>query len=148
MPNLTSTVVLLALVALPACATPKPSAEQLYGSWRVAEVICQACGGPVLSLKNKVIEIDKTRVVNPSGDNCQGSPGLDFVKEMQSKQVLAGVGKSWPQPVHDAVAAHTRILYGFVTCSDINYMQIALVSSDAAFYFLEGNIALALTRVR
>jgi hypothetical protein len=35
-------------------------------------------------------------------------------------------GKSWPQPVHDAVAAHTRILYGFVTCGDINYMQIAL----------------------
>ena len=27
-------------------------------------------------------------------------------------------------------------------------MQIALVSSDAAFYFLEGNIALALTRVK
>jgi hypothetical protein len=148
MPNLTSTLVLLALVALPACATPTLSADKLYGSWRVAEVICQACGGPVLSLKNKVIEIDKNRVVNPSGDNCQGSPGLDLVKEMQSTQVLAGVGTSWPKPVRDAVADHTRIFYGFITCGDINYMQIALVSSDAAFYFMEGDIALALTRVK
>ena len=55
----------------------------------------------------------------------QNPPGLELVKEAPSNQVLAELGARWPQPVHDAVAVHT-ILYGFVTCGGINYMQIAL----------------------
>src|SRR5579863_1304759 len=103
MRNLSSAVVLVVLMALPACAKPKLSAAQLYGSWRVTEVICSACGGPVLLLKNKVIEIAKEHIVNPSGDDCQSSPGLDLIKDTQSDQVLAELGAGWPQPVHDAV---------------------------------------------
>jgi hypothetical protein len=148
MRNLLATVVLVVQMSLLACANAKLSAEQLYGSWRVAEVICSACGGPVLLLKNKVIEIGKQHIVNPAGDDCQNSPGLDLVEVTQPNQVLAGLGAGWPQPVRDARAFHKRILYGFVTCGGINYMQIALVSSDAAVYFLEGNIALTLTRVK
>jgi hypothetical protein len=147
MRNLIVAVVLVILSALPACATAELSADQLYGSWRVTQVICSACGGPVLSLKNKVIDIDHDHILNPSGDNCQSAPGLELLKKIHANEALSGPGAGWPGPVHDAVVARTTILYGFVTCEGINYMQVVLVSSDAAFYFLEGNVALELTRV-
>jgi hypothetical protein len=130
------------------CAAATPSADQLYGSWRVAEVVCEECSGPVLSLKNKIIQIEKMRIVNPTGDDCQASPGLQFVKERASKELLAGPGIGWPKVVHDAVAAHPSVLYGFITCSGTNYMQVALLSSDAAFYVMEGQTVLTLRRVK
>jgi hypothetical protein len=142
---------LLALVLAPlisTCGAATLSVNQLYGSWRVAEVVCGECSGPVLLLKNKVIQVEKRRIVNPAGDDCQAPPGLQFIKERASKELLAGPGTAWPLVVQDAVAAHPTVLYGFVTCSGINYMQIALISSDAAFYVVEGQTVLKLRRVK
>lgn len=102
----------------------------------------------MLLLKNKVIKIDKWRIVNPADDDCQMAPGMEFVKERASAEVLVGPGVAWPRSVHDAVALHPRILFGFITCGGINYMQVAFVSPDAGFYFPEGDTALALTRLR
>jgi hypothetical protein len=146
MRNVVVAPLLLLLPVLSTCAAPAFSTEDIYGSWRVAQVICVGCSGPVLALDNKIIEIGRQRIVNPAGDECQMSPGMDLLQERTSSEVLAGGGAAWPRAVRDAVAAHRRVLFGFITCGGINYMQILFVSRDAGFYFLEGNTALALTR--
>jgi hypothetical protein len=139
---------LLALaVVLSACAAASISAAQIYGSWRITEVLCSGCGGPVLTLKGKVIEIGKDRILNPAGDDCDASPGFRFVKETDSRLALSGPGRGWAKAIRDAVAAHPKVFYGFVACGGINYMQMVLVSPGSAYYFVEGDAALALRRV-
>jgi hypothetical protein len=142
-------VLVLALTPLiSTCAAAMLSTNQLYGSWRVTEVVCEGCSGPVLSLKNKIIQIEHGGIVNPAGDACQAPTGLQFIKEIASTELLAGLGITWPRVVHDAVAAHPTVFYGFISCGGLNYMQVALVSSDTAFYFVEGQAILALTRLK
>ena len=107
---------------------------------------------PELKLNNRelwcVAHTDR-RDLCAAAEVREGLPILRSTKRCRSAHgafTPAGSGVAFAR--ESPVAVHTTILYGFVTCGGINYMQIALVSSDAAFYFLEGNIALALTRVK
>lgn len=141
----------LALILVPltsTCTAATLSANQLYGSWRVSEVLCTGCSGPVLSLKNKIIQIKRGGVVNPAGDDCQAPPGFKFIKAIGSGELLAGPGGAWPSVVRDGVAARPKVLYGFLTCRGINYMQVLLISPDAVFYMVEEQEILVLKRAK
>ncbi|HLJ15031.1 MAG TPA: hypothetical protein VKV15_11080 [Bryobacteraceae bacterium] len=148
MRNFGWTVSLVTAAVLCACSAARLSTEQIYGSWRVAEVLCSGCAGPVLSLKGKLIEIGKEHVVNPVGDDCEGTLNSQFIKQINFRRALMGVGRTWPTAVREALAAKPKILYGFLTCNGVNYMQIALTSPDSAYYFEEDGVTLALARAK
>ncbi len=142
------TTCLVSAAVLSGCSAARLSTGQIYGSWRVAEVLCSGCGGPVLSLKGRLIEIGKQHATNPAGDDCEGTLNPQFIREVDVRGMLAGPGTPWPAGVRDTAGARQKILYGFLTCNGVNYMQIALISPDSAYYFLEGGVTLALSRVK
>ena len=142
------TTCLISAAIISGCSAGRLSTLQIYGSWKVAEVLCSGCGGPVLSLKGRLIEIGKQHAINPAGDDCEGTVSTQFVREVDVRHILAVPGTRWPASVRDAAGAKPKILYGFLTCNGVNYMQIALISPDSAYYFLEGGVTLALSRAR
>jgi hypothetical protein len=128
------------------CAGAELSPADVHGAWRIDAVLCSGCGGPVLSLKGTIIEISTDHVKNPAGEGCKSAPGLDFIKEIDSRRALAGPGKAWPEPVRHAVAARHKIIYGFSTCEGMNHMQLALTDRDSAYYFAEDGVTFELRR--
>lgn len=118
--------------------------QHLYGNWRVSDVFCADCGNRVPAEKGTVIHLGESKIVNPLSDNCEEGPGYNLLKEVNSRELLSGTGKSWPEAAKESLQKRQKVLYGFVTCGGGNYMQVAFLSVDKGFYFFEGNLVFAL----
>jgi len=118
--------------------------QHLYGNWKVSDVLCADCGNRVPTEKGTEIFLGESKITNPLSDNCEETPGYKLLREVDSRELLNGNGKSWPDAAKQRLQKRQKVLYGFVTCGGGNYMQVAFLSVDEGFYFLEGGIVFVL----
>ena len=124
----------------------KPGEEKILGAWEVSDVLCSGCEGRTPSEKGTIINFEKNRIANPLYESCAAKAGYDFIRETPAGKVIAERGQDWPEPVKSKLVAGGNILYGFATCDGMNFMQLAFLPDNTAFYFYEGGIVLQMQR--
>jgi|GEM_PF-2874168 len=120
------------------------NAKNIFGTWRVSDVICTNCEDRLPQEKGTVIELMPDRVVNPLSENCSASADYNLLKKVPSKTFVKQHKKVWPAIVKAQRLMKKNVLYGFITCDGGNLMQIAFLSQETALYFYEGGLLLVL----
>ena len=141
----TGSLLFVLLLSLDATALPQNATKQsILGTWIVSQVLCSDCDARKPAEIGTSIELAVDRIVNPVYGNCDAKPGYDLLKEVSSKELLAGPAKHWPMAGRRKISAAKKALFGFVTCDGGNYMQVAFLSKRTALYVYEGGILFVL----
>ena len=122
--------------------------EDVLGAWQVSDVICSGCQDRTSDEKGIVVRLQADRIDNPLSENCVDTPGYGLLETVPSKLFLKRIQGSWPALGKQKKSLGKTVLYGFITCGGINYLQIAFLSKETAWYPYEGGLVFILRRVR
>jgi len=122
--------------------------EDVLGAWHVSDVICSQCQDRRNEEKGATVRLQTDRIENPLSGDCTDTPAYGRLETVSSKTFLKQVKSSWPALGKQRKSLSKTVLYGFITCGGINYMQIAFLSKDTAWYPYEGGLVFVLRRTR
>src|SRR5262245_45253503 len=122
--------------------------EDVLGAWQVSDVICSGCQDRRSEEKGTIVRLQADRIDNPLSEDCANAPAYSLLEIVSSKVFLKRVQASWPALGKQRKSLGKTVLYGFITCAGINYMQIAFLSKETAWYPYEGGLVFVLRRAR
>ena len=118
----------------------------VQGTWEVSGIACADCEGRKPVEVGTILELGAAGIRNPLYGDCEARPGYSLLNQVSSKDLLSRSGIAWPVRIQQISKKQTTLLYGFVTCDGINYMQMLFFSPHSAAYFYEGGLVFLLSR--
>ncbi len=118
----------------------------VQGTWEVSGIACTDCEGRKPVEVGTILELGEASIRNPLYGDCKARPGYSLINQVSSKDLLSKSGIAWPVGIQQISKKQTTVLYGFVTCDGINYMQVLFFSPHNAAYFYEGGLVFLLSR--
>lgn len=132
------------LLAFAIACAPRITGPSVYGTWRVADVLCTGCDHRVPAERGTVIRFGKNAVANPLAGNCDSGADYHLLRRAAGPTLSGALGRPWPDSIQRIVAGRTTAIGGFITCGGVNYMQVVFISEHTAFYLYEGGIVFVL----
>ena len=140
-------IIMVVLAGCIACAHGAAlTIASVQGTWEIAEMACTDCESRKPAEIGTVLELGEKSIRNPLYGDCEAQPGYGLLKHVRSRDLLSKSGMTWPVRVQQVSKQQANVLYGFVTCEGINYMQMLFFSPHSAAYFYEGGLVFLLSR--
>ena len=121
--------------------------DDINGEWRVDDVFCSTCTSVDRSDVGRVLRIAATGIQDPfAGGRCPGNVGQ---REMQVSMTLANEVRRKLNPewfVPTAPSSELRMIA--VTCENMDFVTLVILSGGHLGYVAEGDIAYRLNRER
>jgi hypothetical protein len=128
------------------CQGDVARADGVIGEWRVDDVYCSTCDSVKRDDLGRVLRISAAEIIDPfAGGRCPGKVGQREMRPspVQQKEMLRKLNPRWFKTVPPP--GTLRVIA--VTCDDLDFTTLVILSQDHLGYVAEGDITYRLERV-